>query len=352
MKEKEKLGRSLFHNEMQGVRIGMSKADNMLSILWLLRSGKRVTAQQLADELEIHVRTVYRCIDSLCASGAPIIADSGPNGGYRILGEFADSPLLFDTEEQKALVHASVFAREAGYPFTDALARAVDKLKRYTNEEQLERIERHSGGLAVIQTPTNARERELLKLLEEAVARGESLDMDYAKGPEPTSSRRLLDPYGIVHWKGIWYAVGFCRLRQEVRSFRVDRIVHLEKTESRFERPSAFSAREFLLHSLLPDSLDAETFVAVRVQGHEHALNELCRHWLFGHALTERRPGEALFKLGQPSLKTYVPYFLLPYGRSLEILEPRLLIDRMAEVSLEMSKHYEAMKLKRDNEKG
>lgn len=328
----------------------MSKADNMLSILWLLRSGKRITAQQLADELEIHVRTVYRCIDSLCASGAPIIADSGPNGGYRLLGEFTDSPLLFDPEEQKALVHASVFAREAGYPFTDALTRAVDKLKRYTNEAQLERIERHSGGLAVIQTPTDARERELLKLLEEAAASGETLEMEYAKGPVLTSSQRMLDPYGIVHWKGIWYTVGFCRLRQEIRSFRVDRIVRLEKTEDRFERPSGFSARDFLMRSLLPDSLDADSLVVVIVRGHEHALNELCRHWLFGHALTERRPGEAVFRLGQPSLRTYVPYFLLPYGRALEIVEPRLLIERMAEVSLEMLKHYEAQRAKKDAE--
>ncbi|WP_188994538.1 helix-turn-helix transcriptional regulator [Paenibacillus nasutitermitis] len=325
----------------------MSKADNMLSILWLLRSGKRVTAQQLADDLEIHVRTVYRCIDSLCASGAPIIADSGPNGGYRLLGEFIDSPLLFDAEEQKALVHASVFAREAGYPFTDALARAVDKLKRYTNEEQLERINRHSSGLAVIQTPTDARELELLRQLEEAAARGESLNMDYAKGPELTSGNRVLDPYGIVHWKGKWYIVGFCRLRQEVRSFRVDRIVRLEAADTRFERPAAFSPRDFLLRSLLPNSADDKTQVIVRLQGHEHALNELCKHWLFGHALVERRrPGEVLFKLEELPLKTYVPYFLLPYGRSLEILEPQMLIDRMAEVSLQMFKHYEVMQIK------
>jgi predicted DNA-binding transcriptional regulator YafY len=174
----------------------------MLSILWLLRSGKRVTAQQLADNLEIHVRIVYRCIDSLCASGAPIIADSGPNGGYRLLSEFVDSPLLFDSEEQKAFVHASVFAREAGYPFTDALARAVDKLKRYTNEEQLEWINRHSSGLAVTQTPTDSRELELLKRLEEAVAQGESLNMDYAKGPELTPSNRVLDPSASCIGKG------------------------------------------------------------------------------------------------------------------------------------------------------
>jgi len=323
----------------------MSKADNMLAILWLLRSGRRMTAQQLADALEVHVRTVYRCIDSLCASGAPIVAESGPNGGYRILGAFADSSLLFDSEEQKALVHAAIFAREAGYPFGDALTRAVDKLKRYTNEEQLECIERHSSGVGVIQTPTPAREQALLQLLEEAAAQGQSLEMEYAKGGDSAATRRGLDPYGIVHWKGVWYAVGFCRLRQEVRSFRVDRIVRLEKAADRkFERPEAFSAKDFLLRTLLPDALAGDALVDVRVRGHEHALNELCRHWLFGHALVQRRAGEASFRLGRPSLESFVPYFLLPYGKSLEILEPVHLIERMADICADLTAHYGAMK--------
>jgi biotin operon repressor len=60
----------------------MSKADNMQSILWLFKTGMRMTAKQLAETLEINIRTVYRHIDALCASGVPIIEESGHNGGY------------------------------------------------------------------------------------------------------------------------------------------------------------------------------------------------------------------------------------------------------------------------------
>src|SRR5690606_24854962 len=179
-----------------------------LSILWLLRSGRRMTAQQIADELEIHVPTVYRCIDSLCASGAPIIADAGHHGGYRILEHWTEAPLLFDQEEQKALVHASIFAQESGYPFTDALNRAVDKLKRYTNEEQLSRMERHAEGLSVIYPKIDDKLQEYLRMLEDAAADGCSLEMEYDKGKGMPSETRELDPYGIVFWKGHWYAVG------------------------------------------------------------------------------------------------------------------------------------------------
>jgi predicted DNA-binding transcriptional regulator YafY len=322
----------------------MSKATNMLSILWLLRSGRRMTAQQLADELEIHVRTVYRCIDSLCASGVPIIADPGPNGGYRILDTFSESPLLFDLEEQKALAHASTFAQEAGYPFRDALARAIDKLKRYTNEKQLNQIERHLEGLSVIQTPVEEQEQERLRVLEEAAALGTTVEMTYDKGKGEPPSIRPFDPYGIVHWKGSWYTVGYCGLRKELRSFRTDRIVGLSVTDRRFDRPADFSAKDFLMSQLLPGSLSSEKLVNVRIRGSGHVLDQLGRHWLFGHALTERREGEAVYRLGLSSLLTYVPYFLLPYGQAVTVAEPYELIEKLAEVSAGLAAHYEAMK--------
>ena len=69
----------------------MSKADYMLSILWMLKERKR-TAGELAETLEISIRSVYRYIDSLCASGVPIVADAGPGGGYTLPEHFIEAP--------------------------------------------------------------------------------------------------------------------------------------------------------------------------------------------------------------------------------------------------------------------
>lgn len=321
----------------------MSKADNMLSILWLLKSGQRKTAQQLADELEVHIRTVYRCIDSLCASGVPIIADSGHYGGYRILENFSEAPLIFDMDEQKALIHASTFAREAGYPFADALNRAIDKLKLYTNEEQLDHMERHSDGLSVIHPPVDRSQQSLLQELEVAVANARTLEMQYTSGNEATSLVRSLDPYGIVYWKGHWYVVGYCHKRQEARSFRVDRIQSLSPSDRYFEKPHDFSARDFLMSNLLPQSLEAASLITVKIRGYEQALNDLCQHWLFGHALVERSSTQAEFQLGLESLLTYVPYFLLSYGKSITITEPEVLIEKMVNVTSQLGDYYRDM---------
>jgi len=317
----------------------MSKADNMLAILWLLKTGKRHTAKQLAEALEIHVRTVYRYIDALCASGVPIVVDSGHNGGYSLLASFGEAPLTFDADEQKALAHAAVFAREAGYPFGEALTRAVHKLKLYANDEQRERLSRHARGVEVIHAPAAAAQAVFLQQLEVAAAEGVTLRMEYQKGYGHTVATRHLDPYGLVFWKNRWYVVGFCRARSDIRSFRVDRICALGATDGRFERPAGFSAREFLLAGLRPDPERAE-YVPVRIAGREQALNDLCSHWFFGQALVQRTTTEAWFNIERQSLYTMGATFVLAYGKTVRVLEPPELLDRLAACAEELQRYY------------
>ncbi len=319
----------------------MSKMVNMLSILWLLKTRKQLTAKELAEELEISIRTVYRYIDALCASGVPIISDAGHNGGYSLLNEFTKAPLFFNQDEQKALVHAAKFAIDAGYPFSETLDEAISKLKMYTNEEQLNHINNHLRGFEVIHPTVAPSLKSILQDLEMAVADSYSVNIVYLKEREIEPQSRYIDPYGIVYWKSKWYTVAYCHLRKEVRSFRMDRIQSLSKTDQKFDRPFGFSARSYFLKDLLPDSNQLDKLVSVRIEGNAHVLDDLCQHWLFNHALIERRNNQALFKVDKESIHSFVPYFLLPYGKSLTILEPTLLQEQLATISFEIFKHYQ-----------
>lgn len=312
----------------------------MLSILWLLKTRKRITAKEIAETLEIHVRTVYRYIDGLCASGVPIEAEAGHDGGYSLPEHFRDIPLFFDLEEQKALVHAAAFAREAGYPFGNALNRALTKLERYANREQREQVDRHRAGLEVLQGPADPALEPFLRTLEQSAADGRTLVMAYQSGRQKGPTERRLDPYGLIHWKGRWYVAGYCRLRGEIRSFRVDRIMSLGETEETFERPADFSARRFLLQGLLPDPEKPESLVTVVVRGKREALNDLCDHWLIGNGLTERTDERAVFRLQEETVRTMVPYYLLPYGRALVVEAPDMLRERMLQAAETIAEHY------------
>ncbi|MCD9020586.1 helix-turn-helix transcriptional regulator [Cohnella silvisoli] len=321
----------------------MSKADNMLSILWLLKTGKRMTAKKIAEALEINIRTVYRHIDSLCASGVPIIADSGHNGGYSLLRTFTEAPLFFDNDEQKALVHASIFALEAGYPYGEHLNRAINKLKRYTNPEQLDEINRHEIGFDVIHPPSDGSLEASLQQLEQSVASSSTVSIAYFKGNTTPSTQRQIDPYGLVFWKSKWYIVAFCHLRQDIRSFRVDRIQDISATEDRFERPAAFSARQYFLDTLLPDANDTKNLISVRIQGKEGAIRDLSDHWLFGHLIVDRSDTEIHFMAEEHYLLHYTPYILLGYGTSIRVSEPVALQQRMLQVTSKMMEYYQSV---------
>ncbi len=319
----------------------MPKNDNMLAILWLLNSGVQMTAKQISEKLEVNIRTVYRYIDALCASGVPIISDSGHNGGYRLLNHFIRAPLLFDMEEKKALVHATIFAKEAGYPLSEALSNATSKLRMYTNQEQESMLNRHLAGYEVINGRRYLSIQPVLMELEQAIEKEVSVAIDYRSSRDELPKNRLVDPYGLVYWNNRWYAVAFCHLRNEIRTFRVERILEIKHTQSKFKRPEAFSPREFFMQNLLPDLVGKDRIISLMIDGKSNALDDLCQHWFLGHYLKERTLNRAVFWLEEEFIHNYVPNFLLPYGKSIQIIEPQSLKERLVAIAYELIEYYQ-----------
>lgn len=319
----------------------MAKNDNMLAILWMLNLGVKMTAKQISEKLEINIRTVYRYIDALCASGVPIISDPGHNGGYSLLNHFIRAPLLFDMEEKKALLHAAVFAKEAGYPLSEALDNATSKLKMYSNQEQESILNHHLAGFEVINRVVNPTIQPILEELEQAVEKEFSVEIDYRTGREEQPKNRRIDPYGVVYWNNKWYIVAFCHLRNEIRRFRVDRILQIKCTQINFKRPEAFSTRENFMKNLLPDLVGKKELISLIIEGRPEALDELCMHWFLGHHLKERTANQAIFLFEEESIQRYVPYFLLSYGKSIQVIEPQSVKERLVAIASELMKYYQ-----------
>jgi predicted DNA-binding transcriptional regulator YafY len=251
----------------------MPKNDNMLAILWMLSSNKKITAKQIAEKLELNIRTVYRYIDSLITSGVPIISDSGHNGGYSLMNDFHQAPLVFDIEEKKALLYATTHAKDSGYPFSDALSSAIEKLKLYSTEEQERILSRHIEGFEVAKQRIAPELKVSLEALTLSIASEQSVEIEYRTKREENHQSRIIDPYGILYWSNKWYMVGFCHLRGEIRSFRVERIIKMTHTEGTFVRPKDFSAKAFFLRSLMPDKTDDATIVPLVITGKAEALD-------------------------------------------------------------------------------
>ncbi len=319
----------------------MTKIDNMMAILWMLKSGRKITAKQIAEKLEINIRTVYRYIDKLSASGVPIISDTGHNGGYTLLNNFVESPLFFDVKEQAALLQAAVFAKEAGYFFGEELNRATSKLKMYSNQDQERLLKQHLEGLEVISSVRKSGIEEVLRKLEKNVVNEVSIEIEYHTSKEAQSKCRIVDPYGIVYWNNKWYIIAFCHIRNEIRSFRVDRIINIKETENKFNRPRGFSAGKSFMEKLVPAIEDEKDLVHLVVGGKTSALDNLCQHWFLVHHFKEKTSDTVIFLLQEEIIYKYVPYLLLPYVKSVQVIEPLSLNQKMVEVLEELIKYYQ-----------
>lgn len=213
-------------------------------------------------------------------------------------------------------------------------------MSNYSNVEQEAKINHHLASLEVIGRVSSIHTELFLKELEQALASNLLVKLLYRKNGADQLSERLLDPSTIIYWNNKCYVIGFCHLRSDVRSFRVDRIESLDLTEHKFNRPEDFSARDFFRHKLLPN-MDKGSVVCLILSGHESVLDDITQHWFLGHYLYERTSNQVIFRLEKDIVHTYVPYLLLPYNMSIKVIETTSLKKRIIEVLSELIKFHE-----------
>lgn len=301
---------------------------------------QKLTAAQIADSLEISIRTVYRYIDALGASGVPVVAESGHDGGVHILESFSETPLFFNALELKALVDAYKFAVGAGYPYARELESALKKVENGLHEEQRHDLSLLTSGLDVIAPSRPPSVVPLLRELELAVKAGQTIHLTYRKENAAQDEEREVDPYGLAYDRSEWYMVGFCHRAQAIRTYRVDRIVNLALTDACFPKPAPFSVSAYFRSQLEPEHEENALLVVIRIEGEPDTLNKLCSNWHLRHYLTERTDREARFLLDVPSMNKYLPKYLLSFGTSIRILEPVELKEQIQELACAISRHY------------
>jgi len=319
----------------------MAKWDNMLSMLWMLRSGRKLTAAQIADSLEISVRTVYRYIDALCASGVPVVAEAGHDGGVRILESFKETPLFFNATELKALVDAYKFVQGAGYPYAEELESALKKVESGLQEEQRHDLSRQASGLDVIAPARPPSIVARLRELEQAAQDGQTVRIAYRKETAEQAGERDVDPYGLAFDRNDWYAVAYCHQAHAIRTFRVDRIERLEQTGKRFARPENFSASAYFRNQSERNRESEQPPIIIRIEGDPDALNALCSHWHLRHYVEERTDRDVRFLLDAPTMNKYLPMYLITFGTAIRIREPQELKRTIREMAYQIAHNCE-----------
>jgi predicted DNA-binding transcriptional regulator YafY len=223
------------------------RADRLLSILMLLQSRgpRKLTAQELARELEVSERTIYRDIDALSASGVPIYAEPGPGGGYALLDSYRTTLTGLNEGEARALFMLSIPDALADLGLSQQLRSALLKLgaalpaaRREDQDLVRQRFYLDSSWWRQGEEPVPH-----LSALHEAVWRDQRVALAYRIEPLGIDITQMVDPYALVAKAGVWYLV--VAVQGPLRVFQLSGLSQVRLTGEAFQRPDSFDLEAF-----------------------------------------------------------------------------------------------------------
>jgi len=227
-------------------------ASRVLAVLELLQSRSRISGPELAQRINVDIRTLRRYIVLLEELGIPITTERGRHGAYMLVAGFKLPPMMFTDAEALALSMGLLAARSLGlHAGETALASAQAKLERVMPDSLKRRLHAVEASVSIesagaLTAHANA---STLMLLTHAAHAGERVHLHY-RSAQGEASERDFDTYGLGFRGGAWYAIGWCHLRHGVRGFRVDRIIEVQPLSVRFTRPKSFDVLDWLNRSI------------------------------------------------------------------------------------------------------
>jgi predicted DNA-binding transcriptional regulator YafY len=319
------------------------RASRLVSLLLLLQTRGQLTAGELADELEVSVRTIHRDVEALSEAGVPIYAERGPHGGIRLVDGYRTRLTGMTPDEAEALFLSGLPGPAAelglGTVVTAARLKVLAALPPELRTRASRLVERfhldatgwfHAGEAV-----------PHLAVLSEAVWETRRVEIDYARGD--LTVQRTIAPLGLVLKAGVWYVVASAE--ESLRTYRVGRVVGARPLDERFERPDGFDLAAFWAESSAAYEREAPRVeVTVRVQ--ENRI-EWLRDAVGGATVDAavRLPAEdpegwqrLRLRLDWPG---EVPARLLSVGPYLEVLEPPEIRQRLIEIARATAARYD-----------
>jgi predicted DNA-binding transcriptional regulator YafY len=212
------------------------RADRLVAALLLIQSRGRITAAELADELEVSVATARRDLEAMSAAGIPVYPQPGRGGGWSLVGGARTDLSGLTASEAQALFLLVGPAAAVSGEAKSALRKLVRALPQTFREE----AEAAAGAIMIDPTRWGERDRDRPDLVDElqgAVVRRRKVRLDYS-GRRGERSRRVIDPWGLVDKDDVWYLIAGTDKGR--RTFRLDRIVAAEITDQPAQRPDDF----------------------------------------------------------------------------------------------------------------
>ncbi len=317
----------------------MNRIDRLNALLIHLQGKSRVTLPELEDRFEIGRRTVFRDIRSLMEAGVPIGGDAGQ--GYFIVEGYHLPPVVFNREEASALLLGAKFIEKGSDSnIIQTYGQAMEKVKavlKYSDKEYLENLEKRVA-IRPSPVPKDFPDSHIAEI-QLAIATNKLMSMTYYSHYADKTTQREVEPLGMVFYSGRWHLIAFCRLRQDLRDFRADRIQKVEIRAESIDPDQHPNYIHFLNEAITgTDAKEATIIVsgtASRFMGEQK--------YYMGFVEEEK------LEDGRYKMKFITPYYdhfarwLMMFGRDIQIEGPSELHGIAATLAKELLEHHSAV---------
>jgi predicted DNA-binding transcriptional regulator YafY len=313
----------------------MNRIDRISAILIQLQSRRVVKAADIAERFNISLRTVYRDVKTLEEAGVPIIGEAGV--GYSIMDGYRLPPVMFTKEEATAFLTAEKFVEK----LTDAATTAQYQSAMYKVKAVLRSADKHmledmDGNIAVLRSKKRGPEdtdHNALQPILTAIINKNVLGIDYFAMHSQANTTRHVEPVGIFFVEGYWHLIAYCRLRDDYRDFRIDRIKKLYLTDLHFDKQHptlkqylSQVAKEQKLHTVVMN-------VDKTICGYIDAQK------FYNGFVSQEEQGDAIqMTFLTNSIEGFARWYLM-FGDQAQIISPDYLRDRIRVILDEMAKN-------------
>lgn len=302
----------------------INRFDRVTAILIQLQSRKTTKAQDLAERFGTSLRTIYRDIRSLEAAGVPVYGEAGL--GYSLVDGYRLPPVLFSREEAAALLTAGKLVEGLAGPRIRAdYKAALYKIRAVLREHDKDFLESIEGGMAVrkpLPKDPRADRPDSLPDILRGVAEKRVLALVYRVPGRGEETRRKVEPVGVFFDNANWHLIAYCRLRQDYRDFRLDRIVSLALLKEAF--PDRHPPVEEVLGRTGADHALEQVILSVSLEAHGYLNASKLYHGFVSEAEKDGRM-EMRFLTAAPD--DFVHWYL-QFAEHARVVAPKALEDK------------------------
>lgn len=313
----------------------MSKLENALKLLMLLKTKGKLKRSEIVDELGIKERQIWNLKEAWNSAGVEILSESGKNGGY-VLKERAWIPKMkILDEEYKALASAKEFlTKESGFPYCSEYESALLKINSYKSTVS---TLHHETLKTNLDNCFYGKDSRYYKKLEGCIQDNRKVELYYKSLNDNNPKKRTVRPYGLVQYKHFNYLVGYCELRKEIRDFKLIRIEHIGWCNEKFKMDESFDLEVYKKESFgIYKSAPMNLKIKVK-----HPFSRIVKEQniAFNQNITDLANGDIILDLviaGEEEILSWI----LSMGSSAEVLEPEAFAQKVKGEIKKMLKNY------------